>query len=789
MNNFKDLDVSQALVDNYLPFAGYVIQTRSLPDSRDGLKTGARHIIYSQHKAGITYNKEFKKGTATTAKAMEFNPHGDAAIYNNAVRLAKPFALRYPLLDAHGNYGSMVYGDDHAAGRYLELRGGKIAYEMVSLLSKDTIDSWRLNYSQDAKYPTVLPTRFPNILVNGNTGIGVGCASSVPQFNLREVIAALKLLVKKPNATFDEIYCPIDFATGGIVINESETKESLKYGKGKSAYVRAKIKYDEKERTLTVYELPYQVFTNTVAGQLEKGITEGYITGVESFFDGTDFSGVKIVIKLMKTALPEGVCAQLYKYTSLQSNFSINMMALENGKIPRIFSWEQLMKGYLAFLKEIVRKSYEHDKTVLENRVEILEGHIKALENIEEIIKIIKTSTSAPIASKQLQETYGFSSRQASAILELKLQRLVGLEKIAIEKELNEKATKLNDIVNILTVEERFNNVIINELDDIDKNYGDDRRTEVLDLEVEDDLLGEKKQLMLYQKANDSILLKESSMLITQRKGGKGVKVESDIINAIKCSTGDVICAFTSAGKMYRFNTKELPLDTEVKLSEQLGLMIDETIDFLTLEKLLKKQKYICFLTKKGLIKKTTSDGYICKRSSIAAIKLKDGDNIVSSFPINDEEIVIVTKKGRVLAINSTEVNSTGRATSGVKAIKLDSDDEVVFSDYIKKNATKKVIYTVTKNGLIKATLLEDIPLSNRGNKGGYIQKLKEKDEVVDGLLYKINASEDITIQSTDSSIKIPLKEISVTSTAAQGVVGMKLRDGEFLRKIVKNYS
>lgn len=793
MSNIIKQDVSEALVENYLPFAGYVIQTRSLPDARDGLKTGARYILYAQYKDKITYDKPFKKGVNTVSSAMHFSPHGDASIYGTAVRMAKPFAMRYPLVEAHGNVGNYAYGDNHAAARYLELRSGKIANEMTCLLKKDTVDVWKLNYTQEENYPTVLPTKFPNILVNGNTGIGVGCASSIPQFNLREVVKKLKYALIHPSASFEELYCPIDFATGGIIINEDEVKESLKNGKGKSAIVRAKIVYDEDKNELVVTELPYQVFTNTICGQLQKGIDEKKIVGVESFFDGEDFDGLKFVIKLTKNANPKLVSEMLYKETSLQSYFSINMMALDNGVIPKVFSWTELVYNYLSYLKEIIRKSYEFDLRKLEDRIHILTGYQIALINIDAVVKIIKESKNAAEAISLLNRDFNFTEVQAKAILDLKLNRLVNMERLKIEAELEESKEKAEDIRDILTNESRFTSIINDELDLIDKKYGDARRTQNMNLVTTDtiDEPIEVKNLICYLTDKNNLILKETDFVVSQKRGGKGIKVglkNENVVESLTCENSEKIILFSSAGKFYSLDLKNLPINEPIFMGSLLKLEIGETIDKVISLKNLTQFKYLMIITKNGTIKKSPITEYSVRRGNTGsvAIKLRENDSVAAVIPMEEEKIVILTKDGKGVKIDTDDITPVSKNSYGIKGIKLDLNDEVIFADYIKEDR-EKILLSISKNGLIASTKISDIPTTNRNTKGVYIQKLEANDAIAAGFIHNYGTNDELYIQSKYAVTKIPVSEIITHHRNQKGVYAMSLRENDNIIKIMKN--
>lgn len=783
-------DIKDALPDFYLPFSGYVLQTRAIPDSRDGLKQGARFIIFAQMKHKLVYNKDRRKAVATVNAGMEFSPHGDASVYGTAVRLSQPFSLRYPIIEVKGNNGSLFAGDDFSASRYVEMRSNKIADEMTNLLSKETIDKWKLNYTQEQEYPTVLPTRFPFSLVNGNTGIGVGCSSSIPQFNLREVSDALVKLLYNPEISFEEIYCPIDFATGGIIINEEEVKESLKNGNGKAACIRAKIEYDSDKNELSVRELPYQVFTSTVSKQIQAAIDENKLYGVESFFDGTGFEGINIRIKLTKGANPEKVCKLLYKETSLQHHYSINMMMLENGTTPRLFNWKEMMESYLSHLEDVIRKAYLFDLRKIQNRIHILEGYLKALANIEEVIQVIKTAADIENASRGLQQKFGFTAAQAKAILDLKLQRLANMEKIKIENELADISKKAEEITAILYSEELFKKEIEKEILRVKKEYGDARRTINMNLKFDgdDEEPVEKKTLIVHLTNFGNLYTFESTTLMTQRRGGKGTKVKMDsneyIIDTISDSNASNCLIFSNKGKVYTINLNDLPINQKVNINTIFEFETGEQITNIIPFSKINNRNYMVFVTKNGMIKKSSLEEYRIKKSKgVIAVKIKDGDVLKRVMLVDSAPVGILTKAGNYLIIDTETINPTGRATSGVIGIKLSKDDEVVDAKIIPPN-TKEII-SISSSGMIKRTDYDSFSIGNRATKGSSIQKLKDNDTMISFNVID-EKDDEIAVVSNKAIIKISLKETQLSSKGAQGTQAKKMDARERITEVLK---
>lgn len=779
----KEWEVSDALQAFYVPYASYVIQTRALPDARDGLKTGARFILYAQYKDKLTCKDKRRKAVATINGAMRYSPHGDASILGTAVRLSQEFSLRYPIIEVQGNNGSYMSGDDYSQARYLEMRGNEIAYEMTELLNKNTIDDWKLNYTEEEEYPTVLPSKFPFSLVNGSFGIGVACSSSVPPHNIKDVAKALEILINNPNATFEELYCPIDFPTGGIIINENEVKNSLKNGTGKAALVRAKIEYDSDNHELIVNEMPYMTFTNNAVASISKAIEEGLLLGVESVYDGTDFDGCKIVIKLTKNANVEKVVKLLYKHTILQNSYSINMNMLDNGKTPKLFTWKESMEAYLQHLKTVMVKAYQYDLEKLLERIHILEGLIIAFHNIEELVKDIRKSINSNEAKSNIMSKYSLSDKQADAILKMRLSSLTHLEIEKLENEKNDKVTKANNIKEILSSEERIKQEMINEIHRLSDKYGDERRTKNINLEFKDDNDEEpieEKELLIHCTNLGNIYTQETSTLLTQKRGGKGVRIKlqkgETIINTIEDNNLSSLIIFTSLGKMYAMSTDDLPINSKINLYNQFDFEKNEKITTITTFQKKDLVKYYIFITKNGMIKKSLSREYtIRKGKSIKAINLKDGDSVVNVCFCNDDKVGLLTSAGNFVIIDTAEINAIGRVSMGVKGIKL-IGDETVISGKVIPDMTKEIL-SITERGKMKKSEYNDFGVSNRGVRGSKIQKINDDDKIVDFI--PIVNNNEVTIISSQNILKINLDEIKTSNRLSVGVKGIEINDNE----------
>jgi DNA gyrase subunit A len=715
----------------------------------------------------------------------------DASIYGNAVRMSQDFSLRYPLIDTHGNNGSLMHNNDYAADRYLEMRSGEIADEMTNLLQKETIDKWKLNYTEEEEYPTYFPTTFPNSLVNGNFGIGVSLASSIPSHNLNEVSDALIKLLNNPEIDFDEIYCPIDFPTGGTIINSEEVKESHKRGTGKAAIIRADMVYDEDANELIATNLPYMVFSSNATVSIQNAIDEGKIYGIESVFDGTDLDGVKIVIKLSKNANVNRITKLLYKHTLLQGSYGINMNMLADGKYPKCFTWKEMMETYLEHLCNVLRKSYEFDLKKLKQRLHIVDGLIIAIQNIEEVVKIIKSSPSTSLAKIKLQENFNLSEEQSQAILNLKLSRLANLELQKLIDERAELNNNINDINIILTNENKFKKIVIDEILRIKNKYGDERKTKCINLdftsEEEDAEPIEKKELLIHYTNLGNIYTQETTTLLTSKRGGSGKKIKlannEAIIKTIRDDNFNSLLVFSNKGQMYHLSIDDLPINGRININQLFDFNGDERPTAITSFNKKDSKKYYVFLTKKGLIKKTEAKEYNIRRGkSIKAINLKEDDEVVKVLFLDNERMGILSNNGNYIIINSTEINAIGRVAAGVKAMNLATNDFIIDAHLVEE--TDKYLITLSKEGIIKKASLNDFPTCNRGIKGKRISDVKDNDKIIKCLA--ISTDCDIIIIVNKKCIKFSTSELRPLSRTAVGVKGIDLGEGDFAIDLIK---
>ncbi len=782
------MELTPIIKESFAQYAGAVLQSRALIDVRDCLKPSARQIFYSMNLNKLTHSKPFKKTNNAVGLAMaDFYVHGDASCEGVIMRAGQPFAMRYPLVEVEGNYGNLIESGNWAAPRYTESRLSSFSNLLFSDIEKEVIQEWRNNYDDTKQYPSVLASKGFYNIVNGSVGIGVGAAASIPSFNLSEVNNAMVKLLQNPDIDFDEIYCRPDFPTGGIILNEDEVKESLKNGRGKSCKIRSVVEFDPEESCLIVREIPYGVYTNTICGELEHILNNDDKHGIERF---NDLTGKQPCIKiyLTKKANPAQVLRFLYKNTSLQSYFGINMTMLENGRFPRVFGWKEALQSHISHEKEVYRKGFEFDLKKINSRIRIIEGILIALANINEVVETIKKSASTIEASKKLQINFLLSEQQAKAVLEIKLSRLAHLEVEKLQKEKNELEKEKERLENILNNEELLNQELINGWNEVARKFGDARRTKVLNIEKEDDEEPiEKKQLVIYLTNLNNIYAYEDSMLISQRRGGVGTKLKLSSNEFIKQTITETnynnLLAFTDKGKVYNLILDEVELNVKTPISSIIELEDGEIVSTLISDEGAVNSEYILFITKNGTVKKTELKEYRFKKNGgISAIKLRENDYIKNVFLINTNDCVgIASKNGYFVYFSTNEIPSTGRTTIGLKGINLKEDEvcgAIIINDKVKE------IVSVTKNGFIKKTPITDFSKGSRGNKGVIVHKLDEDDEVIT-LAATTDTNKEILVSSLNSIIKFSLNEVQSSSRNTIGTHSIRLRDGQSITGMV----
>ena len=775
MSNLK-----QIIEESFVQYAGAVLQSRALIDVRDGLKPSARQIFYSMLLHKLTSKNPYKKTANAVGMAMaDFYIHGDSSCEGVIMRAGQPFAMRYPLVDVKGNAGSLIESGNWAAMRYTESRLSKVMDVMFEDIEKDTISEWRDSYDNTKQYPAVLPTKGFYNIVNGTQGIGIGMASSVPQFNLKELNNALIHLINNPDCEFDDIYCAPDFATGAILYNESDVKHSMRAGTGFACKLRSVIDFDNKERCFVVTEIPYGVYTNTICKELEQIIESEENPGIERFNDLTGKTPL-IKIYIAKRANPDKVIKFLYKNTSLQSYYGINFTMLDKGRYPRVFTWKEMLQAHIDHEKEVYRRGFEFDLKKIKDRIHIIEGLLKAYNVIDDVIKLIKESESSTIASARLCKFLEIDSVQAKAILDLKLSKLSKLDINKLKDEQKDLETEADRITNILTNPQLFNNELIAGWREVASKFGDERRTKIMDLgESDSNEPIECKQLSLSFTNKGAVFVTETSTLYAQRRNGVGAKFKLEsgeyIVDNLIGENTDTILFFTSHGNFYHLKMSEFQIEEKQYLSNLVTVLPYETVIAAAIAS---KRKHILFITKQGILKKSDFVDYNLNRNvGATAIKLDENDKIVSVLFLDNEKVGIMSHKGNFIVIETSDIRSIGRVARGVIGMKLDDDDYVVSAQIF--NPDKSQIVSISEDGYIKRTPINELRVTSRATKGRRIQK---SDQMCDFGLIK--STDEILISSTKTQIRLRQDDIPELSLGAQGVKSMKLAPNSIIIKL-----
>lgn len=797
-----DVNLTGLMKNSFLDYAMSVIVARALPDVRDGLKPVQRRILYGMNELGVTPDKPYKKSARIVGDVMgKFHPHGDSSIYEGLVRMAQDFSYRYMLVDGHGNFGS-VDGDGAAAMRYTEARMSKIAVEMLRDINKNTVD-FQDNYDGSEKEPTVLPARFPNLLVNGASGIAVGMATNIPTHNLGEVIDAIHLLMQNPDATTEELMKVLpgpDFPTGGVVMGKSGIRKAYETGRG-TIIVRAKVDIEEAKngrQRIVVHEIPYMVNKARLIERIAELAREKEIEGITDINDETDREGMRIVIDVRRDASAEVILNNLYKMTLMQTTFNFNMLAIVNGA-PKVLSLKQILQHYLEHQTNVVRRRTEFDLKKAQSRDHIVQGLLIALDHIDEIIKIIREAQTSEIAKEQLIDRYTLDDRQAQAILDMRLVRLTGLEREKIENEHQKLTEAIADYQDILAHEERINQIIYDELLEIQRKFGDPRRTElqVGDItDIEDEDLIEEEDIVVTLTHNGYIKRLPVDEFKSQNRGGRGVKgmgVHKDdfIEHLISSSTHDILLFFTNSGKVFSMKGYEVP---EYGRSAQ-GIPIINLLGIDNHEKITAvinvsnaaddTDKFLFFVTKQGTVKKTPVDDFRNIRSNgLKAIQLHDGDELIHVNIIDGQQNMILgTRLGYAVSFNAEDVRSMGRSAAGVRGAKLREGDYVIGAAPLDSDSN---VFVISENGFGKQTPAAEYPIKGRGGKGIKTVNVTAKNGPLAGLT-TVKGDEDIMLV-TDKGviIRFGIETVSQTGRAAVGVHLIRMDDDSKVATMAK---
>jgi DNA gyrase subunit A len=791
-------ELEQEMRSSYLDYAMSVIVGRALPDARDGLKPVHRRVLYAMHESGLQPNRPYKKCANVVGTVMgQYHPHGEGAIYDTLVRLAQPFSLRYPLVDGQGNFGS-VDDDPAAAMRYTECRLSRLATEMLRDIDADTVD-YQPNYDESRREPTVLPSRFPNLLVNGSSGIAVGMATNMPPHHLGEAVDAIVAMIDDPDADVEKLMRHVkgpDFPTGAIIVGRSGIRDAYRTGRGR-IIMRARAHVEELrggKTAIVVTELPYGVKKggdNGVIRKIADLVQDKVLTEISDLADHSDKSGMRIQIELKRDAIPQVVLNKLFKHTALQSSFGYNAVALVDN-VPRTLSLLELVREYLQFQREVVTRRSKYELRQAEKRLHVLEGYLKALDNLDAVIALIRGAADTDDARQGLIKQFDLSEVQAQAILDLRLARLTGLARKEIEDEFKDLRERISELRAILGDPTKIDGVIREELLEIKQIYtrGDDRRTEIVAAEEElelEDMIAEEEMVIAITRSNYIKRLPVTAYR-EQRRGGIGVmgmelKDEDYIEHLFVASTHDYILFFTNVGKVYRLKVHELPLGSRQSKGRAIQNLLpfrqDEQVRAVVQTRDFSEAEFLVFATKKGVVKKTRLVAYNTplKADGIIAIKMREGDELVGvRHATGNDDILMVSRKGQAIRFHETDVRAMGRDASGVQGMRLRSDDEVIAVNIAADDAD---VLVVTENGYGKRTRVSEYPVKGRGGLGVKTVQLTEAKGQLAGARVVRDGYQVMLITTGGTVIRMRVDDIKRSGRSTQGVIVMRPREGE----------
>ncbi|WP_024614012.1 DNA gyrase subunit A [Clostridium sp. Ade.TY] len=792
------VDIKNEMKKCYIDYAMSVIVGRALPDVRDGLKPVHRRILFSMHELGLAPEKGYRKCARIVGEVLgKYHPHGDSSVYDALVRMAQDFSMRYMLVDGHGNFGS-VDGDSAAAMRYTEAKMNKIASQMIRDISKDTVD-FIPNFDGEEKEPSVLPSRFPNLLVNGSSGIAVGMATNIPPHNLGEVIDGTIMLIDNPELSILDLMTVIkgpDFPTGATIMGKSGIRSAYETGKGK-VIVRAKAEIEEENNRhkIIVTEIPYQVNKAKLIENIADLVKDKRINGISDLRDESDREGMRIVIELKRDANPNVVLNLLYKHTKMQDTFGVTMLALVDNE-PQILNLKQILNNYIKFQKEVITRRTLFELNKAEARAHILEGLRIALDHIDEVISIIRNSKTSEIAKNTLMERFNLSEKQSQAILEMRLRRLTGLERDKIEEEYNALMKEIEYLKSILDSEEKLLSVIKEELLEIKNKYNDERKTEieanVNEIDVED--LIQEREIVITLTHSGYVKRIASDVYSAQKRGGKGIQAmstkEDDFVEHVMVtSTHADILFFTNRGRVYKLRGYQIPeagrAAKGTNLINLIQIEADERIETVLTVNDVYEDGYLFMGTKNGIVKKTSlSEFKNLRKSGLIAINLREGDELLKvKMTRGDANIIMVTQNGLAIKFNETDVRPMGRTASGVKAITLNDDDIAVCMDIA---VDEEDLLVVSENGFGKRTPITEYKVQNRGGKGLMTYKITDKTGKVVGATVCRSEDELMLINTSGVAIRINIEDVSVTGRSTMGVKLMRTLEEEQVVAITK---
>ena len=794
-----EVNLGQEMRNSFLDYAMSVIVSRALPDVRDGLKPVHRRILYAMNELGITPDKPYKKSARIVGDVIgKFHPHGDAAVYESMVRMAQDFSYRYTLVDGHGNFGS-IDGDGAAAMRYTEARMAKIAQELLRDINKDTID-YQDNYDGQEKEPVVLPSRFPNFLVNGASGIAVGMATNVPPHQLGEVIDALNHLIRNPEASVDDLmnYVPgPDFPTAGQILGTSGIRRAYQTGRG-TITLRAKTEIEEMQngkRQIIVSELPYQVNKAKLIEKIAELVREKRIDGITDLRDESDRHGMRIVMELRRDVNANVLLNNLYKLTAMQTTFGINMLALVDGQ-PKVLNLKQVLTQYLTHQQEVIRRRTQYDLNKAEARAHILQGLRIALDHLDEVIELIRSSRTTDEARSGLMNNFDLSEKQAQAILDMRLQRLTGLEREKIETEYQELLLKIDELKAILADEQKILNIISSELTEIKEKYNDERRTEIApnDELIEDEDLIPQEEVVITLTHQGYVKRLPISTYRSQKRGGRGVsgmgtKEDDFVEHLFVANTHHFIMFFTNKGRVFRLKAYQIPemgrTARGIPVINLIQIEKDEYITAVISVDQYDSLRYLFFATRKGIVKRSTLDSFAnVRRGGLIAINLREDDELIAvRLTDGEQEVIMGTSQGMSIRFSEADVRVMGRAATGVKGLSLRRGDVVIDMDIVNE---EQDVMVVTAKGYGKRTPMGEYRKQSRGGVG--IKTLNVTERIGSIVALKtVSEDQDFMIVTTGGVIiRIQIRDISVMGRYTQGVRLIRLRDHEEVATVAK---
>ena len=788
LQKIESRDMRKEVETSFIEYSMSVITSRALPDVRDGMKPGQRRILYAMYEDNLTHDKPFRKSATTVGNVLgRYHPHGDAAVYGTMVRMAQDFSLRYTLVEGHGNFGS-VDGDPPAAYRYTEARMNKIANHMMSDIEKNVVPMTR-NFDNTRDEPTVLPSRFPNLLVNGSVGIAVGMATNIPPHNLTEVINGVIYRIDNPECSVDELMEYIkgpDFPTAALIYGTRGIREAYETGKGR-VYVRARGRVEDEHKRIIFTEIPYMVNKSMLIESMATLVKDKKIEGITGLRDESGRGGMKIVVEYRRDANGEVILNQLYKYTQLQDTCSINMLVIDGGE-PKILPLADILDRYITFQKSVIinRTQFDLDKALRE--IHILEGYKIAIDNIDEVISIIKKSESIPNAKEKLIERFGLSDAQAQAIVEMTLGKLSGLERQKVEDRIAKLSLLISELRGILADEEKVKDILKNELTEIKNKFGDDRKTEIIEATEEIDLedLIERHTCILTMSHTGYIKRQRADVYVAQNRGGKGIKgmttKEEDFVEKVLVTgSHSYVMFFTNLGRVYCKKAYRIPESSKTAKGTNLVNIIElqdgEKVTSMISVSEFAEGEYLTMVTKNGIIKKTLLKEFEYQRKGgKIAINLDEGDELIFvRHTKGDQSVMIATRRGMCVRFDENNVRGMGRAARGVKGITLQNDDYVIGVAIV--DDTKKLL-TVTENGMGKRTSFEDFrEMKHRGGKGVACHKLTEKSGALAAIQTVDDDDDVMMITDKGTIIRMSVSDINVYSRTAGGVIVMRISD------------